>query len=113
MGFEYKNYQNLKRKWIRDSFRREIVWLAERGGGLPDFLNRPEMNDEDRAAVLEEIGANIQRQFAVKTCGCAGNRILRAVYRDYVELEGGIYVCLDTGWVSYRNPTMQSKGGSD
>ena len=84
----------LKAKWIMDCDRREIVFLADHGGGWPDVLAAPGLDVDDRLDVLRGLGFKVAERYEMEGMGTDNDMW------PWVRLTNDIAVCLQDGFVS-------------
>lgn len=95
----------LKAKWIADCDRREILFLADHGGGWPDVLAAPGLDVKAREDVLRGLGFRIAERYEMEGMGTDNDMW------PWVRLTNDIAVCLQDGFVSRHRERRRRRRG--
>lgn len=95
----------LKKKWYLDSERREIIFLADNGGGYPDVLAGPALSDQDRLGILRGLGFRVADLYEMEAPGSLDEMW------PWARLTNDVAVCLRDGLVHRCPKERRKKGG--
>lgn len=88
----------LKDRWESEQRRAELLFLADNGGGYPDALSGPGMDEADRRMALRIMRFRVQEEYEMPI------EILKPSTPDnlepWVRLTNGVAVNLANGFVS-------------
>lgn len=96
----------LRAKWDRDCDRREIIFLADHGGGWPDVLQPPELSPEERLDILRGLGFRVAEHYEMEASDPDKDEMW-----PWVHLTNSVAVCLQDGFVSRAGGRLPKRKG--
>ena len=95
----------LRARWDRETDRREVLFLADHGGGWPEALSAPGLTPEERIDVLRGLGFRVKERYEMPN-----DKDTYSPPWPWVRLTNGVGVCLQDGFVSRKGRPVRRGG---